>query len=249
MKITIITCTYNSEKTIRDCIESVHKQSYPDIEHIIMDGASEDNTIDVVKSIPGRVSRIVSEPDDGLYHAMNKAINLANGEIIGILNSDDFYASPVIIERIINTFESTGCDSLYGNLDFLAADDPLKVIRHWKSSPFTKGSFKKGWHPPHPTFFVRHEVYKKFGLFDTALSISADFELMLRFLEKHAISTHYIDETIVKMRYGGASTSSIRGIILGNKNVLRAFRKNEINVGPFYTIRRFIFKISQFVRK
>ncbi len=249
MKITIITCTYNSEKTIADCITSINNQVYPDIEHIIIDGASKDNTVEIVKSLPGRVVKIVSEPDNGIYHAMNKGINLATGEIVGILNSDDFYASNTIIAEIVMAFQSTGCDTLYGNLDFVAPENTNKVIRHWKSSPFIKGSFSKGWHPPHPTFFVRHDVYKKFGLFDTSLSISADFELMLRFLEKNSVSTHFFDDTVVKMRYGGASTNSLKGIMIGNKNVIRAFKNNEINAGPFYTIRRYTSKIIQFIRR
>lgn len=249
MKITIITCTYNSEKTIADCIASIYNQNYPDIEHIIIDGASKDNTLEIIKTLPRRVTKIVSEPDKGIYHAMNKGINLATGEIVGILNSDDFYASNIIIDKIVKTFQSTGCDTIYGNLDFVAPENTTKVIRHWKSSPFIKGSFTKGWHPPHPTFFVRQAVYKKFGVFDTSLSISADFELMLRLLEKNSISTHFIDETIVKMRYGGASTNSLKGIMIGNKNVIRAFKKNEIDVSPFYTLRRYTSKISQFLRR
>lgn len=249
MKISIITATYNSEMAVANCIASVNNQTYPNIEHIIIDGDSTDKTLELINSLPNRVSQILSEPDQGIYDAMNKGIKLATGDIIGILNSDDLYASNSIIEKIVNMFNQTACDSLYGNLDFVASENIKNVIRHWKSSPFIIGSFKEGWHPPHPTFFVRREVYEKYGLFDTTLNVSADFELMLRFLEKHKTNTYYLDETIVKMRYGGVSTTSLRGIYEGNKNVLKAFKKNGIKVSPFYTLNRFTKKASQFFKR
>lgn len=249
MKISIITATYNSSSSIADCINSVNGQSHPNIEHIIIDGASKDNTLEIINNTPNQVSKIISEPDQGIYDAMNKGIKLAKGDIVGILNSDDFYASDTIIEQIVETFKQTSCHSLYGNLDFVSANDTSKVIRHWRSSPFYPGSFAKGWHPPHPTFFVKREIYDKYGLFDTTLDISADFELMLRFLEKHKISTHYLDETIVKMRYGGESTGSISKIIKGNRNILKAFRKNRIKVSPFYVVNRLASKALQFIKK
>lgn len=249
MKISIITATFNSAAHIAQCVESVHSQSYSDMEHIIVDGASNDNTLEIIKSIPNRVSQIVSEPDKGIYDAMNKGIELTTGDIVGILNSDDFYASDTIIEKIVKAFEQTSRDSLFGNLDFVAAGHTSKVIRHWKSSPFEPGSFAKGWHPPHPTFFVKPELYEKYGGFDTSLEVSADFELMLRFLERYQISTHYLDETIIKMRYGGESTGSLKRIIKGNKNILKAFKKNNIPVSPLYTANRFAFKLTQFFKK
>jgi len=249
MKITLITATYNSEATIADCIQSVDNQTHYDLEHIIIDGRSKDNTLDIIKFMPNRVTQIISEPDHGIYDAMNKGIKLANGDIIGILNSDDFYASNNILAKIVKTFKTTNCDAVYGNLDFVATADTTKIIRHWKSSPFIPGSFTKGWHPPHPTFFVKKEVYKKFGLFDTNLDVSADFELMLRFIEKNHVKVSYLDETIVKMRYGGESTGSLKKIIEGNRNILRAFKKNGIKVSPFYTVLRLIPKLKQFISK
>lgn len=249
MKITLITATYNSSYYIAECVESIFSQSYPNIEQIIIDGESKDNTLEVIMSTPNRVTKIVSEPDEGIYDAMNKGIRLANGDIVGILNSDDFYASETIIEKIAEIFKQTGCDSLFGNLDFVSSNDIVKVIRHWKSSPYHPGSFAKGWHPPHPTFFIKREIYEKYGLFDTSLNVSADFELMLRFLEKHKISTYYLDETIVRMRYGGESTGSLRRIITGNKNILKAFKKNDIKVSPFYTLNRILSKTNQFIQR
>lgn len=249
MKVSIITGTFNSQSTIVSCIESVNNQSFSNIEHIIIDGQSSDITVDKIKSTPNRVSKIVSEPDNGIYDAMNKGIRLAKGDIIGILNSDDFYASDSIIETIAAIFQDTGCDSVYGNLDFVLQNDTSKIIRHWESSPFIPGSFSKGWHPPHPTFFVKKEIYSKYGLFDVSLDVSADFELMLRFMERHKISTYFLNETIVKMRYGGESTGSISKIIKGNQNILKAFKKNNIKVSPFYTINRLISKAIQFIRR
>jgi len=249
LKISIITATYNSAATISSCIASVNEQTYPDIEHIIIDGASNDNTLEIIKSMPNRVSKIVSEPDKGIYDAMNKGIKLATGDIVGILNSDDFYATNTIIETVVNAFQEENVDSVFSNLDFVASENTNKVIRHWKSSPFIRGSFAKGWHPSHPTFFVRRNIYKNYGIFDTSLDVSADFELMLRFLEKHKISTFYLDETIVKMRYGGESTGSLKRIITGNKNILKAFKKNNIKVSPFYTFNRIFSKAKQFIQR
>jgi len=249
MKISIITATYNSAATISSCIASVNEQTYADIEHIIIDGASNDNTLEIIKSIPNRVSKIVSEPDNGIYDAMNKGIKLATGDIVGILNSDDFYATNTIIETVVNAFQEKNVDSVFGNLDFVASENTNKVIRHWKSSPFIRGSFAKGWHPSHPTFFVRRNIYKNYGIFDTSLDVSADFELMLRFLEKHKISTCYLNETIVKMRYGGESTGSLKRIITGNKNILKAFKNNNIKVSPFYTCNRILSKAKQFIQR
>lgn len=249
MKISIITATYNSAAHIAGCLASVNSQTYNNVEHIIVDGASTDNTLAMIKATENRVAQLISEPDHGIYDAMNKGIKLATGDIVGILNSDDFYATDTIIEKVIRTFQEKNIDSVFGNLDFVAAENTNKVIRHWKSSHFTKGSFAEGWHPPHPTFFVKREVYEKYGLFDTSLNVSADFELMLRMLERHQISTFFIDETIVKMRYGGESTGSLKKIISGNRNIMKAFKKNGIKVSPFYTFKRLLHKALQFLKR
>lgn len=248
MKISIITATFNSAQFLTDCITSVNSQSHQDIEHIIIDGASTDDTLNLIKRIPNRITKIISEPDHGIYDAMNKGISFATGDIIGILNSDDFLASENIIELIVKKFELEKCDAIFGNIDFIASSNPAKIIRRWKSSIFVQGSFSKGWHPPHPTFFVKREIYEKYGLFDVTLNVSADFELMLRFIEKYQIKTEYLDETIVKMRYGGESTGSLKKIIEGNRNVMKAFKKNGIDVSPFYPIIRLLPKLKQFIK-
>lgn len=249
MKFTIITATFNSAKFIKSNLLSISSQEHENIEQIIIDGNSTDNTLETIKSIPNRVTHIISEPDKGIYDAMNKGIRIASGDVIGILNSDDFYASDDVLSKIVKVFEKTNCDAVYANLDFVDQVNTNKVIRHWKSSNYVHGSFKKGWHPPHPTFFVKKEIYDRHGLFDISLEVSADFELMLRFIEKHKIKVEYLDETIVKMRYGGESTGSLKKIIQGNRNVMKAFKKNGIAISPFYPIIRLLPKLKQFISR
>lgn len=249
LKVSIITVTYNCKSTIADTINSIASQTYPDIEHIIIDGASTDGTIDIIKSFGSKVSKFVTEPDKGIYDAMNKGISLATGNVIGILNSDDLLDSCNIIEKIAVTFELEKCDAIIGNVDFIAFNNTDKVIRRWINSPFIKGSFSKGWHPPHPSFYVKKDIYEMYGGFDISLNVSADFELMLRFIEKYQIKVHYLDETIVKMRYGGISTGSLKNIIKGNQNVMKAFNKNDIPVSSLYPIIRILSKLKQFLIK
>ena len=239
MKISIVTATWNSAATVRDTIESVLGQSHQDWEHIIVDGGSTDGTEAIVREYaPRYAGRLVwhSGKDRGLYDAMNKGIALATGDVIGILNSDDFYADPEVLARIAKGCE--GVDAVYGDLDFVDADDTSKVLRQWRGSQHTPGAFLKGWHPAHPTFYARRECFDRFGGFDIEARVSADFELMLRFIEKGGIKTQYIPHTFVKMRIGGESTGSVIKIIQGNKNILKAFKKNGFKVPRFYLIRR-----------
>ena len=241
MKVSIITATFNSGSTIKDTLQSILGQSYSDYEVIIKDGGSKDNTQDVVKEFEpkfgGRL-RWVSQHDDGIYDAMNQGISLSQGDIVGILNSDDFYADENVLKDIVDAFEVSEVDCVYGDLVFVAHDDTSKIIRTWKGSQYSQGGFQHGWHPAHPTFYARKELFQKFGLFDTSFDVSADFELMLRFLEKYSCSSKYINRVFVKMRQGGESTGSLSKIILGNKNVIRAFKKNGIPVSRLYTVKR-----------
>lgn len=246
MTISIITATYNSSAYIADCISSINEQTYQNIEHIIIDGLSQDNTLEIINKTPNKVTKIVSEHDNGLYDAMNKGITIANGDIIGILNSDDVLSSNNILSKIATTFENEQCDAIFGDLDFVSPSGTEKIIRKWKSSPFLIGSFARGWHPPHPTLYVKKDIYEKYGLFDISLNVSADFELMLRLFEKHRIRTVYINDVLVKMRYGGESTGSIKKIIQGNVNIIKAFKKNEIPISFMYPLHRLASKIKQF---
>ena len=251
MKISIITVTYNSEKTLAETLQSILAQSYYNIESIIIDGSSKDNTISIIKEYEplfnGKM-KWVSEPDKGLYDAMNKGIHMATGDIIGILNSDDFYTDSNVLQDIALSFKNNKIDCLYGNLYFVDSIETNKVVRTWKGSQHKMGGFLKGWHPAHPTFYVKKEVYDKHGVFDTSFNVSADFELMLRFIEKHQISNLYLDRYFIKMRMGGESTGSINKIIQGNKNVLRAFKKNGFNVSPFYPIIRLLPKALNIIK-
>ena len=251
MKLSIITITYNSEKTLRDTINSVLKQSYQNIEYLIIDGCSSDKTIAIIKEyepfFKGRL-KWISEPDKGIYDAMNKGINMATGDVIGILNSDDLFFNNNVLQDIVNTFTTKEIDCLYGNLIFVDVLNTNKVIRTWQGSQHFQNSFLKGWHPAHPTFYVKREIYKKYGVFDTSFDVSADFELMLRFIEKYKITNLYLDRYFVKMRMGGESTGSVKKIIQGNKNVLKAFKKNGFKVSPFYPIVRIFPKVINIIK-
>lgn len=239
MKISIITATFNSGATLRDTMESVLGQSYQDYEMLIIDGGSTDDTKKIVDEYApkfGGKLKWHTGKDKGLYDAMNKGISFAGGDAIGILNSDDFYADSDVLSRIAEGLEAV--DAVYGDLDFVDCNDTSKVVRQWRGSQHTPGAFMKGWHPAHPTFYAKKGCYDRLGGFDITFDVSADFELMLRFLEKGRLSSRYIPHTFVKMRMGGESTGSIGKIIQGNKNVLRAFRKNGFEVPHFYLVRR-----------
>lgn len=247
MKISIITATYNSSKTIKDTVVSVLNQKYTNIEHIIVDGNSQDNTLEIIQNITNRVTKIISEPDKGIYDAMNKGIDLVTGDIVGILNSDDFYSSDDIISDIIDVFQRTNCDAIYGDLEYIDANDSNKTIRHWKSKAYTKGLFKRGWHPAHPTFFVKKEIYEKYGNFNLKYRIAADYEIMLRFIEKNKIKTIYLPKTMVKMRTGGASNKSLKNIIEANKECYLAWKDNGLSISPFIFLMKPFSKIFQFI--
>ena len=250
MKISIITVVRNNVATINDAINSILSQTYKNIEYIVIDGASTDGTVGVVQSYTNKIDKFITEKDHGLYDAMNKGITLATGDIIGILNSDDMYFDINVIEDIANTFLEKKTDSVFGDLHYVDKNNTNKVMRHWKTSDFKLGSFAKGWHPPHPSFFAKKEVYEKYGLFDLELSISADFDLMLRFLEKHQISSVYLPKTLVKMRTGGQSNNSIRNIITSNKSILKSFSKNKIKVNKWlYLFNRLMPKLIQVIKK
>lgn len=239
MKISIITATFNSGETLKDTFDSILSQTHQDFEVLVIDGKSKDDTrkiVDEYEAAFGDRLQWHCGKDHGLYDAMNKGIALATGDVIGILNSDDFYASPDCLSEIVKAMADV--DAVYGDLDFVSHDDSSKIVRRWRGSQHTPGAFFRGWHPAHPTFYARRECFEKFGGFDTDFDVSADFELMLRFIEKEQIPTRYLPKTIVKMRMGGESTGSLRKIIQGNKNVLKAFEKNGFKVPPFYLIRR-----------
>lgn len=241
MKTSIITVTLNSEKTIKETIESVIRQNHQNIEHIVIDGGSSDNTISIVQSYKKHISTLISENDYGIYDAMNKGIDVSTGDIIGFLNSDDFYANNEVIYSVLKEFRNNPkIDACYSDLIYVDKFNTSKIIRYFKSSRFKEGLFSKGWCPPHPTFFAKRSVYESFGKFDTNYQISSDVDLMMRFLEKHKIKTQYIPEVWVKMRTGGTTNKNLKNIWLQNKEILLSFNKNNLSVN---ILKFFIYKV------
>ena len=251
MKISIITVTLNSASTISDCLASVKIQKYNHIEHIVVDGGSTDQTLSLLKSNIAQIAVLISEPDKGIYDAMNKGLKIATGEIIGFLNSDDFYANSEVICKVAKEFESNSLlDICYADLIYVDSFDSSKTIRYVKSSKFEHGLFSKGWCPPHPTFFVRRSVYEKFGNFDVNYKIASDFDLMMRFLEIYKIKSRYISEVWVKMRTGGISNKSLKNIWLQNKEILNSFSKNNLSVNLIrFLIHKIINRSLQFIKR
>jgi glycosyltransferase involved in cell wall biosynthesis len=225
MRVSIITVCYNSSATIADTIRSVKRQEHDNIEHIIIDGISTDNTLDVIRS-SGFDGVLVSEKDNGLYDAMNKGIKMATGDIVGILNSDDFYPDENVIDDVVNHFSGHQCDAVYADLDFINMTKPKKIVRKWRSGQYRYEKFNFGWMPPHPTFFVKREVYEKFGSFNTGLKSAADYELILRFLYVNKVKAEYLPRVLVHMRSGGMSNRSFSHRIKAHMEDYKAWRIN-----------------------
>jgi len=249
MKVSIITVCRNSETAIETAIQSVLNQDYKNIEYIIIDGKSTDKTISIIEKYKLRISKFVSEKDEGMYFAINKGIQLSTGDVIGILNADDFYSNEKIVSRIVKEFETKNSDCIYGDLQYVSQDNPLKIFRHWKSQSFDSKLFLKGWMPPHPTFFVKKFCYEKFGLFNTTFSISADYELMLRFLYKNKITSSYIPEVLVKMRTGGISNASLKSRIKANREDKLAWKINGLKPAPFTFLVKPLSKVTQYFKR
>lgn len=249
MKISIITVCFNSEKFISQAIDSVLNQSYEDIEYIVVDGNSNDRTIDIVKSYGNKIAKFISEPDDGIFDAMNKGINLANGDIVGMLNSDDLYADNTILSKVVECFKNLSCEMLYGNLVYVKQENTEKIVRKWIPNKFELNSFKKGWHPPHPSLFVAKKIYEKYENFRLKFNLAADFELMLRLFEKEKVTNHYLPSILVKMRMGGASNKSFFSILKQNYDCYRAFKANDIEVSIFYSFYRVLPKLKDRIKK
>lgn len=247
IKVSVITSSYNSEATITDTINSVNKQTYSNIEHVFIDGKSTDNSVELIEKLSTREKIVTSEKDKGIYDAMNKGIALASGDIVGILNSDDFYADENVIADVVELFEKTKADAVYADLDYVEEVDTNKVVRKWRSGNYKHGHFKWGWMPPHPTLFLRKEVYEKHGHFNLELKSAADYEIMLRFIHKHKIKLAYLPRVTVKMRLGGLSNSSIKHRMFANKEDRKAWKINGLKPYFFTLYLKPLRKIAQYL--
>lgn len=226
MKISIITATFNSSDFLEDCIGSVLMQDYDNIEHIIVDGGSTDGTVDIARRFESETRKWISEKDAGIYDAINKGMNMATGNVIGILNSDDLLASPDVVTCIANAFNRANVDSIYGDLVYVSPGDTSRVLRHWKSAAYDRQRFLLGWMPAHPTFYVRKEVVTKLGGYKLDFLSAADYELMTRYLYRHGVTAWYLEKLIVKMRVGGVSNRSLLHRLRANRKDYQAMREN-----------------------
>ncbi len=248
MKVSIITVCLNSAETIEDTIRSILSQDYKDIEYIIVDGGSTDGTLDILKEYSDRIRKFISEPDHGVYDAMNKGIRLSSGDIIATLNCDDMYADSTSVSDMVKFIVANDLDGAYADLVYIDREKPEKVTRFWNTGEYKSGAFCYGWTIPHPTFFCRKEIFERYGYFNDNFQIAADFELMLRFVEKHQITIGYLPKVIVKMRTGGKA-NVLRGIIRGNWEIIRSFRLNNLRLLPWFFVVKPITKISQLFRR
>lgn len=248
MKISIITVVFNGEKTIARAIESVISQGDVQIEYIVIDGESTDRTLEMILPYRQFITHFVSEKDAGIYDAMNKGLGMATGEVIGILNADDFYANPYVLSRIMGQFNGSSVDAVFGDLAYFRAANPEKIVRTYRSKGLDKKSLSRGIMPAHPTLFLRNSIYKKFGFFDPSFRIAGDFEFITRIFRDGKINFRYLPETMVKMQLGGASTSGlISNLILLREN-LRACRKNGIKTNYLMLISRYPGKLLEYLR-
>lgn len=241
--------SFNSVETIRDTIKSIISQDYENIEYILIDAGSTDGTLDIIKEYEGYINYFSSEEDDGIYDGMNKGISVASGEVVGILNSDDFYPNSYIVSNVARTFEKRNCDAVYGDLVYVKFYDTDKIVRYWQSGNYSVKKIKNGWMLPHPTFFVKREMYEKYGYYNTELKSAADYEMILKLLYKQNINVFYIPMILIKMRMGGKSNASIMNRIRANKEDGLAWTENQLNKPLFVRIKKPLQKIKQFFLK
>ena len=247
-RISIVTVCLNSARSIGDTLASVNAQTHVEVEHIVIDGGSTDGTQDLVRAQGQRVSRLVSEPDRGIYDAMNKGLALATGDIVGFLNADDVFASPETAARIDQAF-APGVDACYGDVVYVDSVDPSRTIRYWRAGAYRPGLCASGWAPPHPTLYVRREVLVGHGGFDARMRIAADFDLALRLFDVAGIGMRYIPEVLVRMRVGGASNGSLKGVLRGHREMATALRAQGLPAGWGWSMRRIACRIPQILSR
>jgi len=250
MKVSIITAVYNRESTIADCLASVHLQTHPQLEHVIVDGSSKDSTMQIISQSPHREGSVVSEPDKGIYNAINKGIQRATGDIVGLLHADDLFDNERVIADVVALFEKTGADALYGDLEYVSASNTQQVVRYWKSGEFTKGIMTRGWMPPHPTVFVRRSLFETLGFYREDMRIAADYEWLLRWIHFGGVKPVYLPKVITRMRVGGASNKSIKNVMKKTSEDLKAWNLNgNIFQGVAAVGLKNVSKIGQFWRR
>lgn len=248
MQISIITAVYNRRDTLAQAIRSVQSQSYQNIEHVIQDGGSTDGSLDIIRDISDANTSLQSAPDGGIYDAINKGIARARGDVIGLLHSDDFLASTDVIAKIADALADPDIDGVYGDLQYVAAQDTSKVVRHWQAGPYSAKQLRRGWMPPHPTVYLRRGVFDRYGVYDTSYQIAADYDAMLRYLSTGNIRMGYLPEILVKMRTGGASNQSLGHILRKSSEDYRALRANKVG-GFGALIAKNASKVTQFIKK
>lgn len=247
MKITVITVVFNSVKTIDSCIKSILSQTYPLIEYIVIDGNSTDGTKQAVEAYGEKITRFLSEKDSGIYDAMNKGIAMATGDVIGILNADDFYADSGVISDVVKSMSASNAEACYGDLEYVDSSDTSVIKRKWVAGTYRGNSFLYGWMPPHPTFFIAAQCYKRLGSFRLDLGSAADYELMLRMIHKAGISPTYVPRVLIKMRTGGVSNSTLANRWKANRNDKKAWAVNNLKPKFFTLWMKPLRKISQFI--
>lgn len=248
MKISIITVTYNGRETVADCLASVAAQSHADREHVVIDGASTDGTLDLLEAHRAQLAVLVSEPDRGIYDALNKGLARASGDVVGLLHADDVFADAGVLERVAKAFADPAVDAVYGDLVYVAREAPDRVIRYWRAEAFQPQRLRWGWMPPHPTLYLRRSLYERFGGFDTRYHIAADYDLMLRMLTQLSGRVEYLPQVLVRMRLGGVSNRSVGKILRKSWEDYRALRANGVG-GVGALAWKNLSKLPQFVRR
>lgn len=248
LQVSVITAVLNRAATLGEALRSVREQRWPDVEHIVIDGGSTDGTLDVLQAYKSGLAKVISEPDRGLYDALNKGIRHASGDIVGFMHADDSFASPHALAHIASAFDDPSVDAVYGDLVYVNKKDASRVVRYWKAGNYRREQLTQGWMPPHPTFYVRREVYARFGAFDTRYQIAADYENMLRILWRGGAQAAYIPQVLVRMRMGGASNLSLSNLLHKSREDYAAMRQNGIG-GLQALLLKNVTKLPQFVTR
>jgi glycosyltransferase len=247
-RISIVTVVFNRAATVADALRSVQAQRYDEVEHVVVDGASEDGTLDVIEAHRVPSMRVVSEPDEGIYDALNKGMALATGDVLGLMHSDDAYADGDVLADVARCFEDESVDAVYGDLEYVAAEDPTRVVRFWSAGDFSETRLRRGWMPPHPTLFVRRAVIERLGGYDTSFRIAADYDAILRWFGRGGLRASYLPRVLVRMRLGGVSNASLGHLLRKSREDYRALRRNEVG-GAMALLLKNASKLPQFMER